>query len=186
MRPGPRSTLAAAKQMLTDAGFRRLRDARSSTATCRGSYCREPERPRDRTSRRSSDDLGITATIELQESGAFIDNADGGKLDGIHILGWGADYPDATNFLDYHFGRRIRRSSATSSTTSPDRSQQGATGLDDASRQPSYRQANNAHQDARPDDPDRAPGLGDRLQGRRPGRAQLAARQREFVGHDAG
>jgi peptide/nickel transport system substrate-binding protein len=22
----------------------------------------------------------------------------------FHMLGWGADYPDATNFLDFHFG----------------------------------------------------------------------------------
>ncbi len=23
----------------------------------------------------------------------------------MYLLGWGADYPDQTNFLDYHFGR---------------------------------------------------------------------------------
>jgi ABC-type transport system substrate-binding protein len=38
------------------------------------------------------------------ESGAFIDAANGGQLEGIHMLGWGADYPDQTNFLDFHFG----------------------------------------------------------------------------------
>ena len=26
------------------------------------------------------------------------------QLAGLHMLGWGADYPDMTNFLDYHFG----------------------------------------------------------------------------------
>ncbi|MCA1587351.1 MAG: ABC transporter substrate-binding protein [Chloroflexi bacterium] len=49
-------------------------------------------------------DLGITAEIDVQESTAFLDNADLGVLPGIHILGWGADYPDVTNFLNYHFG----------------------------------------------------------------------------------
>jgi peptide/nickel transport system substrate-binding protein len=49
-------------------------------------------------------DLGIEAEIVVMESGAFIDAANGGKLEGIHLLGWGADYPDQTNFLDYHFG----------------------------------------------------------------------------------
>jgi ABC-type transport system substrate-binding protein len=26
-------------------------------------------------------------------------------LNGFHLLGWGADYPHVTNFLDYHFGK---------------------------------------------------------------------------------
>jgi ABC-type transport system substrate-binding protein len=47
--------------------------------------------------------LGINATIDVQESGTFLDNASNGKLE-IFLLGWGADYPDATNFLDSHFG----------------------------------------------------------------------------------
>jgi ABC-type transport system substrate-binding protein len=47
--------------------------------------------------------VGINVTIDLQESGTFLDNADAGNLS-LHLLGWGADYPDATNFLDFHFG----------------------------------------------------------------------------------
>ena len=49
-------------------------------------------------------DLGVEAEIVVMESGAYIDAADAGELEGFHLLGWGADYPDATNFLDYHFG----------------------------------------------------------------------------------
>jgi len=48
-------------------------------------------------------EVGINAEIVVMESGAFIDAADRGELS-LHLLGWGADYPDATNFLDYHFG----------------------------------------------------------------------------------
>ncbi len=48
--------------------------------------------------------LGINATLDLQESGAFLDANAAGTLDGIFLLGWGADYPDVSNFLDYHFG----------------------------------------------------------------------------------
>lgn len=47
--------------------------------------------------------LGINATIDVQESGTFLDNASNGKLE-IFLLGWGADYPDMTNFVDAHFG----------------------------------------------------------------------------------
>jgi ABC-type transport system substrate-binding protein len=49
-------------------------------------------------------DLGVTAEIVVMESGAFLDASDRGELEGFHLLGWGADYPDATNFLDFHFG----------------------------------------------------------------------------------
>lgn len=49
-------------------------------------------------------DIGVEAEIVVMESGSFLDAADAGEIDGFHMLGWGADYPDATNFLDYHFG----------------------------------------------------------------------------------
>lgn len=49
-------------------------------------------------------DLGITVNITVMESGAFLDAADQGELT-MYLLGWGADYPDQTNFLDYHFGQ---------------------------------------------------------------------------------
>ena len=47
--------------------------------------------------------IGINVTIEVMESGAFLDASDAGELT-MYMLGWGADYPDATNFLDFHFG----------------------------------------------------------------------------------
>ena len=49
-------------------------------------------------------EIGVTVNIEVMESGAFIDASDAGELT-MYMLGWGADYPDATNFLDYHFGK---------------------------------------------------------------------------------
>ena len=49
--------------------------------------------------------LNIRAEIVVMESGAFIEASGGGELDGLHLLGWGADYPHITNFLDYHFGQ---------------------------------------------------------------------------------
>ncbi len=49
--------------------------------------------------------LNIDAEIVVMESGAFIEASAAGQLDGFHLLGWGAAYPDQTNFLDYHFGK---------------------------------------------------------------------------------
>ncbi len=50
------------------------------------------------------ENLNIDAEIVVMESGAFIDASGTGSLDGLYLLGWGADYPHITNFLDYHFG----------------------------------------------------------------------------------
>ena len=49
--------------------------------------------------------LNIDAEITVMESGAFIDESSQGRLNGFHLLGWNADYPHITNFLDYHFGK---------------------------------------------------------------------------------
>ena len=89
-------------------------------------------------------ELNITATIDVQEDTAYLDNADAGLLQGIHMLGWGADYPDATNFLDYHFG-------AGASTQFGDTYEEitaplavGASSVEDADREAAYTEANDA------------------------------------------
>lgn len=51
------------------------------------------------------ENLNIDAEIVVMESGAFIEASGSGQLNGFHLLGWGADYPHVTNFLDYHFGK---------------------------------------------------------------------------------
>ncbi len=62
-----------------------------------------PARPGGERHRRQLAEVGIRVTVEPQESTTFIDAATAGELP-FYLLGWGADYPDATNFLDFHFG----------------------------------------------------------------------------------
>ncbi len=86
--------------------------------------------------------LGITTTIDVQESGTFIDNSDAGNLKGFHLLGWNADYPDPTNFLDYHFGPGA---SAQFGEGFPDihaALQKGGTTADPAIREAAYAEVN--------------------------------------------
>ena len=47
-------------------------------------------------------EVGIKVTLKEMESTAFIDATAAGQ-EGFYLLGWNADYPDATNFYDYHF-----------------------------------------------------------------------------------
>jgi ABC-type transport system substrate-binding protein len=89
-------------------------------------------------------DLGITANIDVQESTAFIDNANDGALEGIHLLGWGADYPDVTNFLDFHFGAGASLQFGDKFDDITSALQDGASSVDDADRQAAYEAANNA------------------------------------------
>jgi ABC-type transport system substrate-binding protein len=86
--------------------------------------------------------LGITATIDVQESGTFIDNSDAGNLSGFHLLGWNADYPDPTNFLDYHFGPGASSQFGEGFADVWEALNQGATSADPAVRSEAYAQAN--------------------------------------------
>ena len=90
------------------------------------------------------DNLGITADLVEQESGTFLDNSSAGLLDGLYLLGWIADYPDPTNFLDYHFNNpgNVQFGKIDASITDP--LKVGAQTLDEAARKAAYVEANDA------------------------------------------
>jgi peptide/nickel transport system substrate-binding protein len=95
---------AAAKQLLADAGFPNGFTTKLQFRNAVRGYLPDPPQIATEIASQLKANLGITATLDLQESGTFLDNNAAGKLDGIFILGWGADYPDPSNFLDFHFG----------------------------------------------------------------------------------
>lgn len=53
-------------------------------------------------------EVGINVTINVMESGAFLESAAAGN-EAMYLLGWGMDYPDATNFYDFHFASNSKR-----------------------------------------------------------------------------
>jgi ABC-type transport system substrate-binding protein len=89
------------------------------------------------------ENLNIDAEIVVMESGAFIEASTSGSLDGFYLLGWGADYPHITNFLDFHFGA-ANPQFGNQSPTYTDLLVQGAQIADPAEAEPIYVQANNA------------------------------------------
>ena len=88
--------------------------------------------------------LNIDITIEVQESGTFLDNATAGALEGLYLLGWGADYPDPTNFLDYHFNNVANHQFGDPDPSYTDPLTTAATTLDTEVRRAAYVEANNA------------------------------------------
>jgi ABC-type transport system substrate-binding protein len=94
----------AAKALLAEAGFPDGFDTVINFRDVARSYVALPKEVVQDLQAQLADNLNINAEIEVMESGAFLDAADSGQLEGIYLLGWGADYPDQTNFLDYHFG----------------------------------------------------------------------------------
>ena len=48
-------------------------------------------------------DIGVIADVQVVESGAFLASANAGN-EPLHILGWHADFPDASNFYSCCFG----------------------------------------------------------------------------------
>jgi len=89
-------------------------------------------------------EMNITATIDVQDDTAYLDNADAGLLEGIHMLGWGADYPDPTNFLDFHFGGGASAQFGDTFDDITGPLAEGASSVEDADRAAAYEAANNA------------------------------------------
>jgi ABC-type transport system substrate-binding protein len=99
----PEYDLEQAKALLAEAGYADGFDTTIAYRDVVRSYLPEPGVVAQDLQAQLKE-LGINAEIEVMESGAFLDAADRGELTGFHMLGWGADYPDQTNFLDFHFG----------------------------------------------------------------------------------
>jgi len=88
--------------------------------------------------------INVHATLDEQESGTYIANSNTGKLTGLFLLGWGADYPDITNFLDYHFGAGCTAAFGVCYPDIADPLTTGGQTADEAARTAAYTEANNA------------------------------------------
>jgi len=94
----------AAKAMLADAGYPDGFETSIYYRDVFRGYLPEPSLVAVEFQTQLAENLGITADVVVMESGEFIAESTDGNLDGFYLLGWGADYPHVTNFLDFHFG----------------------------------------------------------------------------------
>jgi peptide/nickel transport system substrate-binding protein len=94
---------AQAKALLAEAGFPDGMTVDLSYRDVVRAYLPEPGRVAEDIQAQLKENLNVTVNLNVMESGAFIDASNAGELP-FYLLGWNADYPDATNFLDFHFG----------------------------------------------------------------------------------
>ena len=134
---------AKAKEMLAAAGFPDGFKTKIQFRDVPRGYLPAPPTIAQEIQSQLKANLGIDATIEVQESATFIDNANKGVLDGIFLLGWGADYPDPTNFLDYHFGSGAAPTFGKKFDDIGAALTEAAGGASDTAREPAYVKANN-------------------------------------------
>jgi peptide/nickel transport system substrate-binding protein len=93
----------AAKAMLAEAGYPDGFETSIYYRDVFRVYLPEPSLVAVELQTQLAENLGITANVVVMESGEFIAESTDGNLDGFYMLGWGADYPHVTNFLDFHF-----------------------------------------------------------------------------------
>jgi peptide/nickel transport system substrate-binding protein len=132
----------AAQTLLAEAGYEDGFDTTIKLRDVFRVYLPEPTAVAEDIRAQLAENLGINATIEVMESGAFLEENASGTQEGIHLLGWGADYPHVTNFLDFHFGG----GNPQFGDMHPDIVEtlaEGARTVDPEAARPIYEQANN-------------------------------------------
>jgi ABC-type transport system substrate-binding protein len=93
-----------ANQLLVEAGYP---DGFKTQLTYRNvvrGYLPQPERVAKAIQSQLKENLNIAMDLIVLDSQEFLTATDTGQLPGLFLSGWGADFPDASNFLDAHFG----------------------------------------------------------------------------------
>ncbi len=93
--------VAAAKKLLADAGFPNGFSTTLSYRDVVRVYLPLPGKVGQEIQSQLAK-IGVKVTLTPIESGKFLASVAAGEQ-GLFMLGWGADYPDPTNFYDFHF-----------------------------------------------------------------------------------
>src|SRR5215213_4469169 len=97
----------AAKELLTQAGFPDGFETTFSFRDVTRIYVsRQPQVAQEIQAQLA--EIGVKINITPMESGAFLESVAAGEQP-FFLLGWGMDYPDATNFYDFHFAGGVPR-----------------------------------------------------------------------------
>ncbi len=131
---------AAARKMLEDAGFDFNQTITLSFRNVVRGYLPTPDKVAIEIQAQLKE-IGVNVKLEEMESAAFIDATAAGQK-GFYLLGWGMDYPDATNFFDYHFANPANQQFGDLIPDLVKAINAGAVVADPATRQKSYDEVN--------------------------------------------
>jgi peptide/nickel transport system substrate-binding protein len=137
----PAFDAAKAKQLLTDAGFDFSKEYDFHYRTKVRSYLPSPTEVATDIQSQFKDNLGIKIKLVVEKDDTMLSDASLGKFP-MFLLGWGADYPDVTDFLDIFFGTGADKSFGTHFKDIEDLLKQGAVQADLPTREGIYGQAN--------------------------------------------
>jgi peptide/nickel transport system substrate-binding protein len=134
----------AAKNLLMEAGYPDGFQTQISYRNVVRGYLPQPAAVAAAIQSQLQQNLKISARLVPIDSPEFLNAADEGLLPGLFLLGWGADYPDVSNFLDTHFGILATKMLGNPFDDILALLKKGAAVADESSRRPIYEAANNA------------------------------------------
>ena len=137
----PAFDAAKAKQMLTDAGFDFSKEYDFHYRTKVRSYLPSPTEVATDIQAQFKDNMGIKLKLVVEKDDTFLTDSSNGKFPMI-LLGWGADYPDVTDFLDIFFGTGADKAFGAHFKDIEDGLKQGAVNPDVATREGIYGKVN--------------------------------------------
>jgi ABC-type transport system substrate-binding protein len=129
-----------AKKLLTEAGFPNGFEITLAFRNVVRGYLPTPDKVAQEIQAQLAE-IGITVKLKEMESATFIDATAAGE-EALYLLGWGADYPDSTNFYDYHFANENNKQFGTLFPDLVAEIKAGASASDVAVRQGHYDKAN--------------------------------------------
>lgn len=132
-----------AKALLTEVGYTFPFSTRLTYQDVVHAYLPQPGLVAEEIKAQLNKYLGINVTLEVLDPESFEQALNTGQLPGMHLAGWYMDYPDVTNFLDFHLGSRRSGQFGTTFEDILNALQGGASVFGDEQRRPYYEQANN-------------------------------------------
>lgn len=133
-----------ARQLLSEAGYPNGFASELAYRDVVRSYLPQPGKVAMALRSQLQENLGISLRLNASEEAEFLSQVDSGVLPGLYLLGWGADYPDADNFLATHFGAKATLQFGNPIPELVTLIQQAASQADPEARRAAYAAANAA------------------------------------------